>query len=210
MPDPNIIIMPNVGTISVQLDLVQTAFHSLMLITRADHLSGLNNWVYETANTLTAEQLKRHHLVLLGLHYAVIPTQKWDDFPSYLSNLENSVPASLRDKVINTYLTIKTCDQHGVEFPDVDPETLLNDLDFFLEFLQSRFGTKYVDIDTETQAHALLNDPPTMKALKRSTNYESIDCRSFTLYVGAAPKNGVCAHYTYAARCGARIRGYRF
>ncbi|MBE9524051.1 MAG: winged helix-turn-helix transcriptional regulator [Chloroflexi bacterium] len=165
MPDPNVIVMSNVGTISVQLDLVQTALHSLMLITRADHLSGLNNWVYDTADVLTAEELDKHRLVLLGLHYAVIPTKKFIDFPAYLKHLENSDPDSLRDKIIKTYLTIKTCDNDSKEFPNASPETLLNDLDFFLEFLQARFGTEYVDIDTEIQAHALLNDPQAMKTL---------------------------------------------
>ena len=131
MADPNIIVMSNIGTISVQLDLVQTALHSLMLITRADHLSGLNNWVYETANALTAEELGIHRLVLLGLHYAVIPTQKFVDFPAYLYNLENSDPTSLRDKVIKTYKTIKACDHDGNDFPTASPETLLKDLNFF-------------------------------------------------------------------------------
>lgn len=165
MPDPNIIIQSNVDTISVQLDLVQTALHSLTLITRADHLSGLNNWIYETANALTEDELKRHHLVMLGLHYAVLPNRKFADFPAYLRHMGNCDPVSLRDKVIDTYLTIETCDENEQEIPTADPESLLNDLDFFLEYLECRFGSDNVDIETETKAHELLNDPPAMKAL---------------------------------------------
>lgn len=165
MPDPNVIIMPDTAEIKVQLVPVQTQINSLVLIARSKDLSGLSSWIYDTYNTLTPKQKETHHLVVIGLHFAIIPTRSWNDFPTYLKHLESCSPTYLRDKVLDAYLTLKSCQPVPDNYKTMDKQSLLDDLNLFLDYLRTRFGEEYVFEDIETKAHVLLNDPAKMQNL---------------------------------------------
>ncbi len=162
MPKPDAIVMPEVSTVEIRLDFVQTIIQSMVSMGRSEELSGLSSWIYETTNALTSEQKTTHNLVLIGFHYAVLPTRLWKDFPTYLAHLEKSNPISLRDNVLDFYISYDPCD--GVSRKtEVTREILLADTDFFMDYLLSKFGEDSVDPKIEEKAHQLLNDPGKMQ-----------------------------------------------
>ena len=162
MPSPDTIVLPEVSTIEIRLDQVQTIINSMVLLVRSDELSGLNPWIYETAGALTPEQKATHDLVVIGFHYTILPTRFWVDFPAYLEGLENSDPLFLRNKVLDFYLEYACC-QEAEQSYEATRESLLEDVDFFLEYLRSKFGVDQVFPEIETRAFELLKAPEKMQ-----------------------------------------------
>jgi DNA-binding transcriptional ArsR family regulator len=164
MPKPDAVFTPEATTVDIRLDSVQTIIHSMVLMWKSEELSGLNPWIYETVSALTEEQKATHDLVMIGLHYAVIPTRFWEDFPTFLAHLEKSDPLVLRDKILDFYLTFEPCEKTG-KLIEGTKDSLLENFEFFLEYLQNRFGEDYVFPETEKKAHQLLKDPGKMQKL---------------------------------------------
>ena len=164
MPKPDAIFTPEVTSVDIRLDSVQTIIHSMVLMVRSEELSGLNPWIYETTSALTPEQKATHELVLIGVHYAVVPTRFWKDFPTFLAHLEKSDPLVLRDKVLDFYLSYEPCEKTG-KLIEGTKDSLLDDFEFFLEYLRNRFEEKQVFPEIEKKAHELLNDPGKMKGI---------------------------------------------
>jgi DNA-binding transcriptional ArsR family regulator len=162
MPNPNAIVLPSVTTVEIRLDQVQTFINSMVLLVRGEELSGLSPWVYETAAKLSAEEMKEHELVMIGLHYAVMPTRFWKDVPTFLDHLENSDAVKLRDQVLDFYLNFTNC-QEAENILEASKESLLADVDFFLDYLRSKFGEELIIAEVETVAFDLLQDPPRMQ-----------------------------------------------
>jgi DNA-binding transcriptional ArsR family regulator len=164
MPRPEALVMPEVTTVEIMLDQVQTFINSMLLLVRSEELSGLNPWVYETVGALTPDQKANHDLVIIGVHQAILPTRYWKDLPTFLAHLESTDPVLLRDKVLETYIKFEPCEK-AEEIIVADKESLLADVDFFLNFLKNRFGEEHIDPVIETKAHGLLNDPAQMQNL---------------------------------------------
>lgn len=162
MPNPDAIVLPEVNTVEVRLDPVQTFINSMTLISRSEELSGLNPWIYETAAALGKDQLVQHNLVVIGLHYIIVPTRFWNDIPSYLQHLATSNPITLRDQLVDFYMSYQPCGLEE-ELPEVDKESLLADVDLFLDFLEKKFYKSGIDREIERKAFELLNDPPEMQ-----------------------------------------------
>ena len=162
MPKPESVVMPSATTVNVRHDSVLTIIQSLVLMVKSEKLSGLSPWIYETANALTPEQKATHKLVLIGFHDAVIPTRLWKDFPTYLAHLENSDPLTLRDSMLDYYLNFEPCEKTGKQIEGTR-ESLLADVDFFLDYLGTKFGEGLIDPEIEVKAHQLLNDPDQMQ-----------------------------------------------
>ena len=162
MPKTDAIVMPEVSLVEVKLDPVQTIINSMVLMIRSDELSGLNPWIYETYGVMSEEEKEQHVLIVQGLYYSVAPIRSWNDFPSYLDHLSKLDPITLRDKVLDFYITFEPCDQDG-ELLTGDKKSLLEDLDFFLDYITKKFSTDLIDREVETKAFKLLNDPAEMK-----------------------------------------------
>jgi hypothetical protein len=162
MPNPDAIVLPEVNTVDVRIDPVQTFINSMVLISRSEELSGLNSWIYETAAALTEEQMAQHNLVVIGLHYIILPARFWKDTPSYLRHLKNSNPVTLRDQLLDFYIRYEPCDLDE-DMPDADKDLLLADVDFFLDYLEKKFSRAKIDRDVESKAFELLNDPSEMQ-----------------------------------------------
>lgn len=163
MPNPDNILLPEVTTMEIRLDPVETFINSMVLLVRSEELSGLNSWVYETAAALTPEKMRDQEVVLVGLHYAVLPNRYWKDVPAYLAGMEKIDPEALRDQVLNFYLDFECCEGPDQEM-EADQQSLLGDLDFFLAYLRNKFGDESVDPGIEAEAFDLLNDPPRMQS----------------------------------------------
>lgn len=162
MPSPDAIVLPEVNLVEVRLDPVQTMINSMVLLIQSEELSGLNPWIYETASALTPEEWDTHKLVMIGLHYAVTTNRTWKDFPSYVADLEKADPISLRDQILDFYIAYEPCELEGAVLTG-DKDSLLEDEDFFLEYITGKFGTDKIDRELEARAFALLKDPPQMK-----------------------------------------------
>ncbi len=162
MPNPDAVVLPGVTTVEIRLDQVQTFINSMVLLVRGEELSGMSPWVYETAAKLTADEMKDHELVMIGLHYAVTPTRFWKDVPTYLNFLETSDPVNLRDQVLDFYLNFNNCHEAENKL-EANKESLLADPDFFLEYLRAKFGEELIIPEVELVAYELLNDPPRMQ-----------------------------------------------
>jgi DNA-binding transcriptional ArsR family regulator len=161
-PEASLVSPATESNISFGLEPAFNALHSLMLLAKVDHYSGLNEWVTQTAASLPPD---RHHLndvVLIGVHYAIVPTRSWSSFPLYLDDLARQDPIALRDRVFDAYFAIgreKSGSTEGLLQPEV-PE-LLADQPLYFAFLRERFGS--FNEEVEAEAHSLLNDPPRLK-----------------------------------------------
>ena len=164
MPRPEALVLPEVTTVDIKLDQVQTFINSMVLLTRSEELSGLNPWVYETVASLSPEHSLDHNLVTIGVHFAILPDRYWKDIPSYLAHLESADPIALRDKVLDAYIKFEPCEKLEEDL-EADKETLLADVDFFLKYLVNKFGNDGIDPEIETKAHGLLNQPVQMQKL---------------------------------------------
>jgi len=164
MPSPDAIVLPEVTTVEVRFDPVQTIINSMVLLIRSEDLSGLNPWIYETAAAMSPEQKAKHNLVVIGFHYAVVPKRFWKDFPTFLNYLGKCDPFTLRDNVLDFYLDFDCCEEAEKKI-EATRETLLGDVNFFLEYLISKFGEKHVDPKVESKAFELLNAPVEMQKI---------------------------------------------
>ena len=162
MPSPDAIVLPKVTTVEIRLDQVQTFINSMVLLVRGEELSGLNPWVYETAAMFSPEEMRDHELVIIGLHYAVMPTRFWKDVPTFLNHLEKTDAEKLRDQLLDFYLNFNSC-QEAENILEADKESLLADVDFFLAYLRNKFGEESIIPEVEIKAFELLNDPPRMQ-----------------------------------------------
>jgi len=171
MPEPDILVAPPVPPISVALEPAHNALNSLLLLVKANKLSGVDDWVTRTAAALTPEQRHTNHLVLIGLYYAILPDQSWPSFPAYISHLASQDPLTLRNRVFNAYAQIHKEGECGfpldptLEQTTVDVAPLLESVDAFLGFLRERFRAESINPKIESQAHAYLTDPPAMQSL---------------------------------------------
>jgi ArsR family transcriptional regulator len=161
MPAPirEAILAPEITRFRVDAEPVVNALQSLMMLTRIDKLSGLDNWVIEAASSLSEEAIHRNMLVLFGLHNALAPDQQWPSFPAYIRHLETIDPVQLRDKVIDAYLDIPC--QKGNPKPGL--EEILESEDGFLEFLRCRFDDELIMEEIEREAYQLLTQPEKMR-----------------------------------------------
>jgi DNA-binding transcriptional ArsR family regulator len=157
----------------VALEPAHNALNSLLLLARVDELSGLDTWVTRTAAALTPQQRHINHLVLIGVHFAVVPDRSFPSFPAYVDHLAALDPVILRNRVFNAYAQVfKKKEEKCCPPPDptskqvsIDIAPLLADVDVFLAFLKERFPIDHIDDEIESEAHQYLNDPPAMQAL---------------------------------------------
>jgi ArsR family transcriptional regulator len=157
-------------SVKVALEPAFNVFHSLTLLVKGEYLYGLNDWVYDTRNRLSETLLWNHRIVFEGLHYAVSPDQSQPSFPDYISHLAASNPLHLRQKMFDVYLRYDhKRSQDGLGFEcfaeepdDLDIETILTDVDAYLNFLTARFGSDHIDIELEKATFELVTNPPAM------------------------------------------------
>lgn len=161
MPAPTTDILSKTAdlTMRVSLEPAHHLLNSLLLLNKAEDLSGYGEWVTNTAVALTPRQLHTNQLVLLGLHYAVVPFRSWSSFAAYLDNLAAHNPQTLRDRVLDAYDSMPC----RPDAPQIDREQMLSDPDIYLQYLSDRFPPDVIDEAIEREAYALMTDPPEMQ-----------------------------------------------
>lgn len=165
MPGPvqEFITPPAIANISIEMEPAQNLVHDLLLIARAGEISGLSEWVYQTANSLTAEEARVHRLVAYGLYYSILPRESWPSYLAYVDHLAAMDPVALRDKMLNVYVQLehRAPDTEG---PLMDLPEALASVENYLTFLRQRFGAEKVFPEIETEAYRFVIDPPAMQA----------------------------------------------
>jgi DNA-binding transcriptional ArsR family regulator len=172
MPGPgeDYLVKPDVAPVTVKLEPAHNAINSLLLLREAGDLSGLDDWVTRTAALLTPEERATNDLVMIGLHYAVMPKNSWPSFPAYCDHLSGLDPVDLRDKMLEVYTRVPLlegdqCGPTGDQVVPLDADSVLRDVDAYLAFLRQRFPAGCLDEELEARAYAYVVDPPAMREL---------------------------------------------
>ena len=165
--DQDFIKLPQPVTVSFALEPVRNILNSFCLIARHEELPGVDAWVTHTAAALTPAQLHTNALVCEGLFFAIQPDRAYPDFPAYLAGVEAQDPRGLRDRLFEGYARLARSKalERGDTAPLPGRDALLASLEAFLAFEKQSFSHLSIDIPIETEAHALLNDPPAMQKL---------------------------------------------
>ena len=163
VPVTDLLSTPPVSSVTFSLEPSYNAFNSLSLLTRAEMLSGLDDWVTRTLASLSKERLHQHELVFVGLYFAVEPTRSFPTFAAYIDDVARQTPEALRDRVFEAYARLSPCEDTAKMTAPTDMASLLADRDAFLRYLRERFSPEHVIESIETEAHALLNDPARLR-----------------------------------------------
>lgn len=160
-------------TIQVYLDEARSAVHSLLLLVKGANHPGLAEWVTATRQSMSRAEYKTNELVIMGLHYAVLPAQRWSSFPAYIDHLASMDPAALRDKMLAVYekMPIWPAGQAGCEDEALLPPpaertsvaAALTSADAYLAYLRERFPAESVDEPIERAAYELVSQPAEMQ-----------------------------------------------
>jgi DNA-binding transcriptional ArsR family regulator len=150
----------------VNLEPALNAFGSMLLVAAEEDEPGIHEWVSKTRARMSAEERARHKLVIIGLHYAVLPQKTGASFEEYLRELSDTAPSSLRERLLNAYATICMTEESKEEAgKPVDWDGVLSSPKNYVNFLLHRFGEEHTDRAMETQAYQYVIDPVAMKQL---------------------------------------------
>lgn len=142
------------------------AFGSMLLLSYEEDEPGIHEWVSKTRARMSAEERARHKLVMLGLHYAVIPWKIGTSFEGYLSDLEATAPSEFRERLLSAYSKICITSESRKEAGQpVNWDEVLASPVNYVSFLRHRFGVALTDEQMETQAYHYVIDPVAMKQL---------------------------------------------
>jgi len=153
-------------TIQVALEPALNGFSSALLIAKDERDPGIHEWVDKVRLQMSAEELARHKLVLIGLFYAISPRKSSSSFPAYLADLEQTPPSVFRQTLLDSYAKIykENCSPEE-KAAAVDWEEVLASPTHYVDFLKLRFGEEHVDEEVETRAYDYVIDPAAMKQL---------------------------------------------
>lgn len=140
---------------------VQNATHSLLLLIKTEELSGLGDWVLNTAHQLSPEERKQHYRVMIAFYHAILPGQSWSSFPVYLNHLAQMDPEALCDKMLRSYFELSL---HEVS-NEFTPEMVIASEENYIAFLVERFGDDHIDEELERWAYGYVINPPAMQEL---------------------------------------------
>jgi len=149
----------------VRIEPALNSFGSMLLVANEDD-PGIHEWIGKTRAQMSTEEKARHNLVMIGLHYAVLPKRAGISFEAYLDDLESTPPSEFRDRLLNAYAAICLTGDHqkGIS-GEVDWDEVLSSAKNYVEFLRSRFGDELTDSEMEARAYQYVIDPAALKQL---------------------------------------------
>lgn len=165
MPLPATIEQPVREAYRIALEPVRNAIASMMLLVKEHEMLGSGTWVTQTREKLSADELFKNRLVIIGFFHAILPESDYTSFSDYLDDLEKSDPVLLRDRMLKTYAKICIGCDEKIKEAGVDWNKVLSSSESYVSFLIERFGEKMVEVDLETKAYEYVIDPPAMQKL---------------------------------------------
>jgi DNA-binding transcriptional ArsR family regulator len=160
MPKQDLILAPTTIKVSIALEPVRNLLNSLFLLNVTTTRSGLGEWIYETAEALTADRRQKNRLA--GAFYNLLePTNSTTPltFEHYLDDLEAQDPLQLRERYLNAIYQ---------ERPDAPiAEILLRDPQAYLAVMKAFFDEDKEEFkaDLYLEVHRWLQDPTGLKAM---------------------------------------------
>jgi DNA-binding transcriptional ArsR family regulator len=165
MPLPATIEQPVREKLRISLEPAQNAFASMLLLANNEEMPGLSPWISQTRATLTANELFRHRLVIIGFYFAIIPEMGWTSFSDYLDALDKTAPSLLVDKLLSAYTKI-CCPQNVKNAKqEVNWVEILSSAEEYVKFLSEDYDEGKIEVDIETKAYEYVIDPPALKDL---------------------------------------------
>jgi ArsR family transcriptional regulator len=150
----------------VMVEPAINAFGSMLLLTKGEDEPGIHEWVGKTRAKMSAEELARHKLVTIGLHYAIMPRTTGQTFEGYLDSLEATPPSEMRDHLLGAYEEICLTDESRKELgKPVDWDEVLSSAKNYVDFLKHRFGEEHTEEELETRAYQYVLEPASLKQL---------------------------------------------
>jgi DNA-binding transcriptional ArsR family regulator len=163
MPLPANIEQPVREANRVALHPVRNAIASMMLVTKDEDMPGTGAWISQIREKLSADELSRLKLVIIGFFFAIQPEKDFISFSEYLDDLEKSDPVAIRDKMLNTYVNVCINCSEDVKEVEPDWEKVLASPDNYVSFLVDHFGQDLVEKELEYSAYEFVIDPPAMQ-----------------------------------------------
>ena len=150
----------------VRLEPLLNGFGSMLLLSAGEDEPGVHEWISKTRARMSAEERARHKLVMIGLHYAVLPQKAGGTFEEYLDHLDSTPPSQFRERLLNAYekICITNESKEDANTP-VDWDKALSSPVNYVDFLLRRFGDELTDRNMESQAYQYVIDPVAMKQL---------------------------------------------
>jgi len=150
----SILLAPGTVDVKFALDPVYNNLASLYILTLPE-APGVSEWVKNTAEALSAAQMRPHRVVKIVLYSAYEPDEDWPSFPAYLDTLAERDPILLRTRFLKHM------------FPDIGEEYAsrgqMMDLKTFIAQIDRSELDHEFDHDLFAEAHALLSDPPALR-----------------------------------------------
>jgi DNA-binding transcriptional ArsR family regulator len=149
--------------VTFSLEPTNNAIGSLSLLDMAEDFSGLSEWVYQTRQVLSPEQLRTNQLVLHDA-YAHLVDASWSSFPDWVDDLATRDATTMRDRALQVWLT-NLSKKTDIEIPS--PSKLLADRTAYLALVENFLDIKGRPYDRSfwEEIHSLLNDPLTRQNL---------------------------------------------
>lgn len=149
--------------LEVAIQPAHIALQSLMLLSKADDLSGLGDWVTQTVHSMTEEEIQANNLIMWGFYYLVMPKRNWSSFPAYIDHLASLSPKALLQRMMERYESLPPCDAAKPVDVKMDFKTALTSPDNYIEYLRQRFDEESVDEEIENRVYHHLLNPPVMR-----------------------------------------------
>jgi hypothetical protein len=156
---------PKRKLLEVALAPAVNALGSLHMLVQLEWLSGLDDWVVRTAAEMSDSQRLNNRMALIGLFYALVPSQNWPSFPAYVDHLEGLEGHELSDRLMRRYASLPRLPDAEPEDDPTDWSWALDSAEAYLAFLGTRFKPDMIDADLETQAYELVLHPDDMKSM---------------------------------------------
>ncbi len=153
----------------VAIEPAVNAFVSAVLVTSEHSEPGIHEWVTKTRALMTTEEKFRHKLVMIGLHYAVVPQEHSGRFENYIEQLEKTPPQKFRENLLAGYDDVYV--KYKEEYPEMikpDWNDALTSADKYISVLSSIFGEENTDVEIESKAYEYVLDPVELKKLVTS------------------------------------------
>jgi ArsR family transcriptional regulator len=161
-PESELILAPERTRVRISAEPVANTLNSLFLLSQIHQLSGLDEWITQTAQAMSPELYERHRVIFQGLYFALSHDGTSETFEQYIDRLEKRDPKALRNRVLEAYLTLEPCDDR----PDpgiTQVEEILTSEQAFIDFLYIKFDPEKIDEPIERQSYRLLTHPNEMK-----------------------------------------------
>lgn len=169
-PQQSLIISAPTSTLKVALEPAHSAFNSLAILAKSQHLSGLGDWVKNTLQAMSDEEHERHLKLFTGFYYTLQPQKGWPSFPAYIDYLASLPPQAIIDRLLEAYAELtRMKNGKGHKNPlkpgALDRDAILSTFQSYLDFLYSIFSREHIDEEIEAEAYRLMSDPPALQEL---------------------------------------------